>query len=120
MSLDRNIDLSECQPFSKQINEPLVIVGPSGAGKGTLLEPFVSAANSKFKFSVSYTTRGPRPGEQDGVHYNFISKEEFKQMIEEDAFIEHFEVHGNHYGTSKTFIKKIQDENRIPLLDIDI
>lgn len=72
------IDLSQSQPEPKKRNEPLVVVGPSGAGKGTLLEPFISAKDSKFKFSVSYTTRDPRPGEEDGVHYNFITKDQFK------------------------------------------
>lgn len=100
--------------------KPLIIVGPSGVGKGTLIEELTKKYPNLFGFSVSYTTRDPRPGEVHGKNYFYIKKDEFKQMIEKDQFIEWFEVHGNFYGTSKGVIKDIQSENKIPLLDIDI
>ena len=95
-------------------------MGPSGAGKGTLIDHLNKKYPGKFGFSVSYTTREPREGEIHGVNYYYISKDEFKKMIKEDAFVEWFEVHGNFYGTSKGVIRDIQSKNRIPLLDIDI
>ena len=100
--------------------KPLIIVGPSGVGKGTLIEHLTKKFPSKFGFSVSYTTRNPREGEVHGKHYYFVKKEQFQKMIEQDAFIEWFEVHGNFYGTTKQTILEIQSKNRIPLLDIDI
>jgi len=84
--------------------KPLVIVGPSGAGKGTLIEGFT---DDNFGFSVSSTTRDPRPGEVNGVHYNFVTAEEFRKQIEQDEFIEWCEVHSNLYGTSKQQITEI-------------
>ena len=77
----------------------LVISGPSGAGKGTLYNR-VLAADPTFTFSVSYTTRGPRPGEVDGKDYCFVTEEQFRQMLDRDGFLEHAEVHGHLYGTS--------------------
>jgi guanylate kinase len=64
-------------------------VGPSGVGKGTLIAKLTEKYEGKFGFSVSYTTRTAREGEQHGVHYFFITKEEFTKMIDNDAFIEH-------------------------------
>ncbi len=61
--------------------KPLILVGPSGAGKSTLVKHLLAKAPEKFVFSVSSTTRQPRPGEVDGVHYNFVSKEEFKADV---------------------------------------
>lgn len=80
--------------------QPVVICGPSGVGKGTLIELMNKRfPNDQFGFSVSHTTRKPRPGEEDGVHYNFTTVEAMKKEIEEGKFIEHAEVHGNFYGT---------------------
>ena len=73
-----------------------------------------------FAFSVSYATRGMRANEQDGIHYNFVTKEKFEQMIANDDFIEYAEVHGNYYGTAKAGILNIQERKKIPLLDIDV
>lgn len=84
-----------------QLYKPLIVVGPSGVGKGTLITKFTELHKEKFGFSVSYTTRTPREGEKHGVHYYFIQKHDFWTMIEKDEFIEHCEVHGNFYGTSK-------------------
>ena len=87
--------------------KPLVLTGPSGAGKSTLTNYIMKHLKEKFAFSVSYTTRSPRQGEQDGVHYNFISKEEFEGKITQGDLLEYNEVHGNYYGTSKTQVKAI-------------
>ena len=88
--------------LSNKLYKPLIIVGPSGVGKGTLITKFTELHKEKFGFSVSYTTRTPREGEVDGVHYNFVTKDVFNTMISKDEFIEHCEVHGNFYGTSKS------------------
>ena len=100
---------------------PLVIAGPSGVGKGTLINQLTQFSYpDKFGFSVSYTTRAPREGEVDGTHYNFVTREVFENMIAEFKFIEHCEVHTNFYGTAKSEIVRIQDQKKIPLLDIDV
>jgi guanylate kinase len=76
-------------------------MGPSGAGKGTLIEKLKGKLGDKIGFSVSYATRDPRKGEVDGVHYNFVTKAKFEEMIANDEFIEFMPVHGNYYGTGK-------------------
>ena len=87
--------------------KPAVIVGPSGAGKGTLINFLTSKFPDKFGFSVSYTTRPPRNGEKDGIHYNFVTMDKFKAMIANNEFIEHCQVHDKMYGTAKEQILKI-------------
>jgi len=122
---------------------PVVIAGPSGAGKGTLIEllqkhfddddshdakdaeasrsnGYAKNQTKKFGFSVSHTTRKPRPGEVDGTHYNFTTVEEMKKEIEDGKFVEFAEVHGNYYGTSISAVKNVQSQNKICILDIDI
>ena len=96
---------------------PLIICGPSGVGKGTLLKHLMSVIPGCFKFSVSHTTRGPRDGEVNGVDYNFTAVEEMKGMIERGEFLEHAEVHGNYYGTS---FEALRVDNKIVILDIDV
>ena len=96
-----------------------IISAPSGAGKTTLCR----AALERFKdmlYSVSYTTRSPRKGEQDGVDYHFISKEAFRAAIKTGRWSEWAEVHGNYYGTSAEFIEKGLSSGRDILLDIDV
>ena len=100
--------------------KPIIVLGPSGVGKSTLINALVKKYPSAFGFSVSYTTRSPRPGEVDGVNYNFVTKDKFKQMILQDDFIEWAEVHTNMYGTAKSQIRQIQAQQKIPLLDIDV
>ncbi len=86
-----------------------LIVGPSGSGKGTVID-CLKGHYPAFVYPVSYTTRDPRPGEVDGEVYHFISKEKFKEMIENDEFLEYAVVHGdNYYGTAKEqFIKPLE------------
>lgn len=97
----------------------IVIVAPSGSGKSTLIKRLKSEV-SEIVESVSYTTRKARPGEENGVHYNFISKEEFLSMKEQDEFLEWAEVHGNFYGTGKSFVESRLKEGDNILFDLDV
>ena len=96
----------------------LVISGPSGTGKGTLCEKLLRSDPS-ISFSVSCTTRKPREGEVDGVHYHFISEKRYDALLREDAFLEHATVHGHRYGTLKSQVEEGIEEGRNMLLDID-
>lgn len=96
----------------------LVISGPSGTGKGTLCERLLRSDPS-IVFSVSATTRKPREGEIDGVHYHFLSDEAFDRLLAEDAFLEHATVHGHRYGTLRSQVEKGIEEGKNMLLDID-
>lgn len=96
----------------------LIISGPSGTGKGTLVEKLMQSDPS-FRFSCSVTTREPRVGEIDGVHYHFVSVEEYNQLVAENAFLEHATVHGNHYGTLRKPIEDMMAQGQNVLLDID-
>ena len=101
----------------------MVICGPSGVGKGTLIDAILHEkfpASKKFGFSVSHTTRAPRPGEIDGVHYHFVSVEQIKQDIADGKFLEYAQVHGNYYGTSLEAVESVRREGKLCLLDIDV
>ncbi|GMM38394.1 guanylate kinase [Saccharomycopsis crataegensis] len=101
---------------------PIVISGPSGAGKSTLLKKLFADFPNQFGFSVSNTTRKPREGEVDGVHYNFTEVPVFQKMIENNDFVEWAQFSGNYYGTSVASVKKLTtgESKRIPILDIDL
>uniref|UniRef100_A0A3B3BLX5 Guanylate kinase n=1 Tax=Oryzias melastigma TaxID=30732 RepID=A0A3B3BLX5_ORYME len=99
---------------------PVVFSGPSGAGKSTLLKKLMSEYDSVFGFSVSHTTRKPRPGEQNGIDYHFVSREEMQAGINNGDFIENAEFSGNLYGTSKAAVQAVQAKNLICILDIDM
>jgi guanylate kinase len=86
---------------------PVIIAGPSGVGKGTIINRLLETFPQIFGFSVSHTTRAPRPGETDGVHYNFVSKGEFEDAVERGEFVEFAKVHTNYYGTSLQAIEKV-------------
>lgn len=96
-----------------------VISAPSGAGKTTLISRLLRS-DERFVFSISTTTRKMRHGEVNGVNYYFVSKEEFKEMIDNDEFFEWAEVYGNYYGTSKKEIDRILGSGKFPLFDVDI
>ena len=96
----------------------IVLSGPAGAGKGTLGD-MLRAADANVVFSVSATTRSPRPYEEDGVHYHFLSEERFAQLVAEDAFVEHAAVHGHRYGTLKSEVLSRLERGQDVLLDID-
>lgn len=98
---------------------PLVLCGPSGSGKSTLLKRLFAEFPDKFGFSVSHTTRRPREGEQDGVHYYFVSRPDMEAAIGNDEFIETAEFTGNMYGTSKQAVREIQNQGRVCILDIE-
>jgi len=97
----------------------LVLSGPSGAGKSSLLNEIINDIGECY-FSISTTTRPIRKGEIDGVHYHFVSEEEFKRDIEEDQFLEYAFVHGNYYGTSIKPVKEALNEGKLVLFDIDV
>ena len=98
----------------------LVISGPAGVGKGTINISLISR-NSDIRMSVSATTRPPRPGEIDGVHYFFKTEEEFQKMIESGAFLEYMRVFNTHYyGTPKSFVEQELAEGRSVILEIDV
>lgn len=97
-----------------------IVSAPSGAGKSSLIQALLKTQPLyDTQVSISHTTRGVRPGENHGEHYFFVSKDEFKQMIAEDAFLEHAEVFGNYYGTSRQAIENVLATGVDVFLDID-
>lgn len=96
-----------------------VVSAPSGAGKTTLCRGMRDRFGD-IAYSVSYTTRSPRPGERDGVDYHFVSAEEFRRGIEEGRWAEWADVYGNYYGTSAAALERTLAEGRDLLLEIDV
>ncbi|XP_029381512.1 guanylate kinase [Echeneis naucrates] len=99
---------------------PVVLSGPSGAGKSTLLKKLMKEYDNVFGFSVSHTTRNPRPGEEDGKDYHYVTREVMQASIDNGDFIENAEFSGNLYGTSKAAVQDVQAKNLICILDIDM
>ena len=97
----------------------IVVSGPSGAGKSTLIKASLEAV-PELAYSVSATTRGPRPGEVDGKDYIFLSREEFERWIEEDRFLEWAEYSGNLYGTPEQKVEELLDEGMSVILEIEL
>ncbi len=95
-----------------------VVVAPSGAGKTTLVTGLLKR-DPDIKLSISYTTRAPRDGEADGRDYHFVPQAEFERMIAAGDFLEHANVYGNYYGTSKRWIERELDGDHDVLLEID-
>jgi len=108
--------INEMSLFSR----PLVVSGPSGVGKSTLLKRLFAEFPDKFGFSVSHTTRSPRPGEVDGKDYHFVSRDDFLDLLKSDGFfIEHAEFSRNLYGTSRRAVEKVHADGRRCILDIE-
>jgi guanylate kinase len=98
----------------------LVISGPSGVGKGTLVKALMDRS-SRIKTSVSATTREPRPGEIEGVHYFFKTEEEFKAMVDRNEFLEYIHVFGSkYYGTPRSFVEQQLENGFDVILEIDV
>ena len=96
----------------------LMVVAPSGAGKSSLVNALLARV-SNIELSISWTTRAPRPGEQNGREYHFVSVDEFRQMELAGDFLEHAQVHGNYYGTSRSWIENRLGSGVDVLLEID-
>ena len=105
--------------MSRRFSNLIVVSGPSGAGKTTVLTRVLSELKD-IRFSVSHTTRIPRSGESDGVEYHFVTRREFERLIGEGAFLEWAEVHGELYGTARTEYDRAMEEGVDLLLDIDV
>src|SRR5690554_6848731 len=95
-----------------------VISAPSGAGKTSLVGEMIRT-DPRLGVSVSHTTRSMRPGEQDGVNYHFVAREDFEAMIRRGEFLEHAEVFGNYYGTSQVWVEQTLAQGRDVILEID-
>eukprot|EP00040_Diaphanoeca_grandis_P019612 m.103613 g.103613 ORF g.103613 m.103613 type:complete len:702 (-) comp27510_c0_seq2:72-2177(-) len=98
----------------------LVLAGPSGVGKSTLLKILFTALPGKLEFVVSHTTRQPRAGEVDGVDYHFVTRETMEQMIANNEMLESAVVHNNIYGTSRQAVNTVTEQQKMCVLDIDI
>ena len=105
--------------MNKESGAVLVLSGPSGAGKSSLIKKISSDIGDCY-FSISTTTRPIRDGEVEGVHYHFVSEEEFKKDIEDDNFLEYAVVHGNYYGTSLNPVREALHTGKLVLFDIDV
>ncbi|XEV07220.1 hypothetical protein FSHL1_012507 [Fusarium sambucinum] len=101
-------------------SQPIVISGPSGVGKGTLITKLCESHPDIFSIVVSHTTRPPRPGEIQAVHYHFTTETEFQKLYAQGIFIECTVYDGHHYGTSFHSIEDVIERGKVPLLDIDM
>jgi len=100
-------------------NMLIVVSGPAGSGKGTVLKKLTEMSDN-FAYSVSATTRAPRPGEVDGVNYYYLTREEFEENIKKDALIEYTEYCGNYYGTISSKVKEaLKDKNVILEIEVE-
>ncbi len=101
------------------IGNLIIISSPSGGGKGTLIKEVLNSVDD-ITFSVSFTTRSIRAGEENGREYHFVTKEEFERRMAEGEFLEFATVHGNYYGTSSRQIDEIMQSGKDVLLEIDV
>ena len=97
----------------------IVVSGPSGVGKGTVLQQYL-AGRQNVAYSVSATTRAPRPGEEDGVHYFFLSKEQFEQTAQSGGMLEYACYNGNYYGTPKAAVERERQQGNDVILEIEV
>ncbi|GHV07210.1 guanylate kinase [Clostridia bacterium] len=94
----------------------LVLSGPSGVGKGTIIKEVLDRGELPCKLSVSATTRAPRVGEEDGVHYSFVTRKQFERMIDANELLEYAQYADNYYGTPRSQL----DDNLCVILDIEV
>ncbi|WP_423707709.1 guanylate kinase [Undibacterium sp. WLX3042] len=106
------------RPITSTAGSLFIVAAPSGAGKSTLVNALL-AQEPQIKLSISSTTRAPRPGEQDGREYHFTTVEDFIARQKAGEFLEHAEVHGNYYGTSRVVIEEQMRAGTDVLLEID-
>jgi len=97
-----------------------LISSPSGGGKTTIIHKILETNSDKFIYSISSTTREPRPGEVHGKDYFFLTEDQFREKIEKKQFLEWEEVHGYYYGTDLDFIENCMNEKKYVMLDIDV
>lgn len=100
--------------------QPLIICGPSGVGKGTLLKMLQEEFGDGVGLCISHTTRVARPGEDHGVHYYFVSESEMKEGIASGKFLEYASVHGNLYGTARSSLQEVQNRGCLCMIDVDV
>lgn len=98
----------------------LILSGPSGSGKSTVIQKLLATCELPLRLSVSATTRAPRPGERDGIHYWFWTHEKFEAELAAGAFLEWADVHGKYYGTLRREVDPYRDQGICVLLDIDV
>lgn len=98
----------------------IVISGPSGVGKGTVIKQLFKDESLNLAFSISMTTRLPRPGETNGVEYFFVTQEEFEKRIAEGQLLEYAQFVGNYYGTPKDYVDRLLDEGKNVILEIEV
>lgn len=96
----------------------VVVSGPSGAGKGTVMSRLITGGG--YALSVSATTRSPREGEKDGINYFFKTRDEFEKMIADNEFLEYAEFCGNYYGTPAPYVQTMLDEGKNVILEIEV
>ncbi|GLV39365.1 uncharacterized protein CBL_13242 [Carabus blaptoides fortunei] len=115
-------NILHCNLFTmtERVVRPLLVCGPSGSGKSSLLQKLLKKYSDNFVFSVSHTTRKPRQGEENGVHYHFTDKVTMQKSIDKGEFIENAVFCGNMYGTSKDSVFKVLDSGKVCILDVDV
>lgn len=111
-------ELSAASPARNPVGNLFVIAGPSGSGKTSLVNALLDREPA-IRLSISYTTRRPRPGEQDGVHYHFVDDARFGELMAAGEFLEHARVHGNWYATSSSWLAAQVEAGQDVLLEID-
>jgi len=108
-----------CKKNNRRKGLLIVISGPSGVGKGTICTELLKRYDD-IQYSISATTRKPRPGETHGREYFFYSVEEFQELVKKDAFLEWAKVYDNYYGTPRSIVERIIEEGKDCILEIDV